>query len=65
MIKPPIFWKEKIHLYFKAKKLESNQIKKIINRIYDLELRIKSDNLIDKKSSFKKLLIDICVSANA
>ena len=65
MIKPPIFWKEKNTFIFQAKKWNLTKLKKIINRIYDLELRIKSDNLIDKNLLLKKLLIDICVSANA
>ena len=65
MIKPPIFWKDKKKFIFQAQKWNLTKFKKIINRIYDLELRIKSDNLIDKNIFLKKLLIDICVSANA
>ena len=65
MLKPPIFWKEKNTFIFQAKKWNQTKLKKIINIIYDLELRIKSDNVTDKNLLLKKLLIDICVSANA
>ncbi len=65
MIKPPIFWKEKNVFISQAKKWNPVKLRKIINKIYDLELRIKSNNSIDKNLLLKKLLIDICISANA
>tara|TARA_B100001057_G_scaffold499681_1_gene611275 strand:+ start:3847 stop:4833 length:987 start_codon:yes stop_codon:yes gene_type:complete len=64
-IKPPIFWKDKAIFNLQAKKWNIARIKKTLNKTYDLELKIKSNSLIDHKLLIKKLLVDICSLANA
>lgn len=64
-IKPPIFWKEKANFVGQAKKWNLTKIKKILNKTYDLEIKIKSDPMIKKDILIKKLIIDICEVANA
>jgi DNA polymerase-3 subunit delta len=65
MLKPPIFWKDKPAFLKQAKKWNINKIKKILNKTYNLELEIKSNSIVNKNILLKKLLIDICILANA
>lgn len=65
MVKPPVFWKDKPKFLLQAKKWSSSKIKDILNKTYDLEILIKSNSIIDKNLLIKKLLIDICQTANA
>ena len=65
MIKPPVFWKDKPKFLLQAKKWSSSKIKDILNKTYDLEILIKSNSIIDKNLLMKKLLVDICQTANA
>ena len=64
-IKPPIFWKDKPKFMLQAKKWNASKINKAFSKIYDVELKIKSNTLLDKKIILKKLIIDICNLANA
>jgi DNA polymerase III delta subunit len=64
-IKPPIFWKEKANFLYQAKKWDLIKIKKILNKSYDLEIKVKSDPTIKKNVLIKKLIVDICEVANA
>jgi len=64
-IKPPIFWKEKANFLYQAKKWDLIKIKKILNKSYDLEIKVKSDPMIKKNILIKKLIVDICEVANA
>ena len=64
-IKPPIFWKEKANFLYQAKKWNLIKIKKILNKSYDLEIKVKSDPIIKKNVLIKKLIVDICEVANA
>ena len=64
MMKPPIFWKDKPIFMMQAKKWNMNKIKSILEKTYNLEIKIKSDPVIDKNILMKKLLVDICVLAN-
>ena len=48
-----------------AKKWNASKINKAFSKIYDVELKIKSNTLLDKKIILKKLIIDICNLANA
>ena len=41
--KPPIFWKDKEIVKVQLKKWESKKIKKLINKINDIELKIKKN----------------------
>ena len=59
-LKPPIFWKDKENFLVQANKYNLNDINKILEMTYNLELRIKSNSNINKNTLFKKLLLDIC-----
>ena len=65
MIKPPIFWKDKPHSIKQIKKWNLNKIKNILKKTYNLEIEIKSNASINKNVLLKKLIIDICMLANA
>jgi DNA polymerase III subunit delta len=64
-IRPPIFWKDKPNFINQTKKWNQKKIKTILNDTYNLEIKIKSNNLVDKNILIKKLLIDLCNLANA
>ena len=64
-LKPPIFWKEKDNFISQVKKWDSQKISKILQRTYDLEVKIKSNSLINKNSLMKKLIVDLCTLANS
>ena len=63
-IKPPIFWKDKPMFMIQAKKWNKNKIKNVLKKTYDLEIKIKSDPIVDKNILVKKLLVDVCEMAN-
>ena len=65
IMKPPIFWKDKPNFTNQAKKWSKKKIKSILSKTYNLEIEIKSNNLIDKNTLIKKLLVDMCNLANA
>ena len=52
-IKPPIFWKDKPKFMLQAKKWNASKINKAFSKIYDVELKIKSNTLLDKKIILK------------
>jgi len=64
-LKPPIFWKDKENFTIQARKWGRNKIKYILDKSYDLEVSIKSNSTINKNILFKKLLVDICDTANS
>ena len=64
-LKPPVFWKDKPNLTNQAKKWDKCKVQKMITLTFNLEKKIKSNNLIEKNVLIKKLLVDICSSANA
>ncbi len=64
-LKPPVFWKDKPNLINQAKKWDKCKVQKMISLTFNLEKKIKSNNLIEKNVLIKKLLVDICSSANA
>ena len=63
-IKPPIFWKDKTMFMIQAKKWNKNKIKNVLKKTYDLEIKIKSDPIVNKNILVKKLNIDVCELAN-
>lgn len=63
--KPPIFWKDKPNLTAQAKKWNKIKIKNILDKSFNLEKKIKSNSNIDHKILLKKLIIDICETANS
>ena len=64
MIKPPIFWKDKPIFIEQIKKWNSKKIKNILKKTYELEIKMKSNSIINKNILMKKLLVDICELAN-
>ena len=64
-LRPPVFWKDKPNLTNQAKKWDKCKVQKMISLTFNLEKKIKSNNLIEKNILIKKLLVDICSSANA
>ena len=64
-LKPPIFWKDKPVITNQAKMWKKSKIKQILNKTFDVEKKIKTNNLIEKNILIKKLLIDICCLANS
>jgi len=63
-LKPPIFWKDKPYVIDQARKWNKNKIQKILRKTFDLEIKFKSNSLLNKNVVFKKLLLDICAQAN-
>ena len=63
--RPPIFWKDKPNLTAQAKKWNKIKIKNILDKSFNLEKKIKSNSNIDHKILLKKLIIDICETANS
>ena len=63
-IKPPIFWKDKSIFLHQAKVWNQKKINLALNTTYDVELKVKSNSDIDKRTIVKKLIVDICNLAN-
>ena len=63
-IKPPIFWKDKPFFIQQSKKWNKHKIRKALSETYNLELRIKSNSLVDQGILIKKLIVDMCELAN-
>ena len=64
-IKPPIFWKDKSNFINQEKKWSIKKIEEILKKTYDLEIKIKSNSSLNKDLLLKKLVLEICVSANS
>ena len=62
--KPPIFWKDKPAFLTQIKKWDTSKIRKILDKSYELEINIKSNNSLNSNILIKKLLIEICELAN-
>ncbi len=63
-IKPPIFWKDKPFFIEQAKKWDKHKIETALSEAYDLELKIKSNSMINHEILLKKFIIDMCDLAN-
>ena len=64
-IKPPIFWKDKKNFTDQAHLWSFDKLNTAINKTYNAEISIKSNAEINKNLLIKKLLLDICLLANA
>jgi DNA polymerase-3 subunit delta len=64
-LRPPIFWRDKPIFLLQAKKWSVSKIKKILIEIYSIENKIKSNFMIVPNSLVKKLMLDICNTANS
>ncbi len=63
-LKPPVFWKDKPNFLKQAEKWDGSKIRYALSKTYEMELKVKSDVVVDKKILVKKLLLDICLIAN-
>lgn len=64
-LKPPIFWKDKPVIIQQSKKWDKKKIQKALDKIYDAELKIKSNSSIRNDLVVKNLIVDLCYEANA
>ena len=64
-LKPPIFWKDKANFIIQAKLWNKEKLKKMLNETYKVEIAIKSNPVIKKNILLKKMIIDLCLVANA
>ena len=63
-LRPPIFWKERPNFEKQALKWSSYKIRKMLKKTYDLELKLKSNSIINNDILLKNLFIEICTTAN-
>lgn len=63
-LRPPIFWKDKPNFILQTKKWNQDKIRILLKEIYNLEIKIKSETIINKNILMKKLVVDICELAN-
>ena len=64
-LKPPIFWKDRPNFIRQAKNWNNTKIRAMLNKTFNLEIKIKTTSFILKDILIKKLLLDICFIANA
>ena len=64
-LKPPIFWKDRPIFLQQSKIWNKKKINLALAKIYDAEIKIKSNSNLNNEIIFKKFLIDICYLANA
>ena len=64
-LKPPIFWKDKPNFLNQLKIWSTKKINIALDEIYGAELIAKSNLNINKDTLIKKLMVDLCILANA
>jgi DNA polymerase-3 subunit delta len=64
-LKPPVFWKDKPNFIIQLKKWNQKKLKNILSKVFELELKIKTNSSINKNILMKNLIVDICVLANS
>lgn len=64
-LKPPIFWKDKKMFINQVNIWKRETLRKALSDIYNVELKIKTNSVIDKSIILRKLVIDLCNLANA
>ena len=64
-LKPPIFWKDKQIFVSQANLWKRKTLRKALSDIYNVELKIKTNSIINSSIVLKKLIIDLCNLANA
>ena len=64
-LKPPIFWKDKPNFLRQAQMWNKKKIHKLQKQTYQLEIKVKSNSIINKNLMMKKLIVDICQIANS
>ena len=64
-LRPRIFWKDKAKLLNQSKKWNLSKIKEALNKVYDIEIQIKTKSYINHNLLLKKLILDLCILANS
>ena len=64
-VKPPIFWKDKENTLNQTKLWNQSALKRLLNKTQQIEIDLKSKPNINKTVIVKKLILDICSSANS
>ena len=64
-LKPPIFWKDKPKFLSQAKKWNLKKIKEALNKVYEIEIKMKTNSYINPNVLLKKLILDLCILANS
>ena len=64
-MRPPIFWKDKPIFIRQAQMWNKKKIHELQKQTYQLEIKIKSNSIINKNLMMKKLIVDICQIANS
>ena len=65
VLKPPIFWKDKPVFIEQAKKWNTEKLQRMLNKTFNLEIKLKSDVNLNKNILLKNLLVEICNTANS
>lgn len=63
-LKPPVFWKDKPILIEQSKKWNKKKLQEILKKTYNTEVELKSNSMIRKDLLLKKLILDLCSTAN-
>ena len=64
-MKPTKKDQKKFDLDLKYGEIREDKIRDMLNKTYNLELKIKSNSSIDKNILLKNLIVDICNQANS
>ena len=64
-LKPPIFWKDKPTIIKQVKLWNAKKINEALKKTYDIEIKLKTNPRLNIEILIKKLVIDICILANA
>ena len=64
-IRPPIFWKDKSTFLLQARIWNIKKLDEALKKVYNTEIRLKTNSDINRNTILKSLLIEICNLANA
>lgn len=64
-LKPPIFWKDKPNFLNQLKLWSTKKIDTALQELYNVEIMAKSKTNLNKDMLIKKLIVDLCILANA
>ncbi len=64
-IRPPIFWKDKSTFLLQARNWNIKKLDEALKKVYNTEIRLKSNSDINRNTILKSLIIEICNLATA
>ncbi len=65
LIKPAIFWKDKPIFIEQTKLWNIKKLNLALSKTYNFEILYKTNSDVSKNTIFKKLMVDLCILANA